>query len=130
VSSEQLGSLVPLVLIVAAAYLLLIRPARKRAQDVNNLQRSLTVGADVMLTSGIFGSVVGIDDDKVGVQVADGVVLTVHRGAIAKVVSEVSEVASYEDGYDDDAASTDDTSDSAAAPDADDSSDPDSRGAH
>jgi preprotein translocase subunit YajC len=123
VSSETLSSLVPIVLIVAAAYLLLIRPARKRAQDVNALQRSLTVGADVMLTSGIFGSVVRIDDDQIQVEVAPGVVLTVHRGAIAKVVNEV---ASNDDSYVGDVEGPGDPSDPESTPD----TDPDSRGAH
>jgi preprotein translocase subunit YajC len=118
---------VPLVLIVGAAYLLLIRPARKRAQDVNVLQRSLTVGADVMLTSGIFGSVVGIEDDQLRIEVAEGVVLTVHRGAVAKVVTEV---ASIDNGFDGDVESAGDESLSDPTAEPDHGPDPDSRGAH
>lgn len=125
-SSEQLGSLLPLVLILAAAYLLLIRPARKWAQDVNALQRSLAVGVDVMLTSGIFGHVTQIDGERINVEVAPGVVLTVHRGAISKVISEV---ASDRDDGDD---ASPDVESAPGDPDVDTDPGPesDTRGAH
>jgi preprotein translocase subunit YajC len=126
VSSEQLGSLLPLVLILAAAYLLLIRPARKRAQDVNALQRSLTVGVDVMLTSGIFGHVTHIDGDRVQVEVAPGVVVTVHRGAIGKVVGEVASDPDDGDGAPSEAGSVSDD----PAVDTDPGPESDTRGAH
>jgi preprotein translocase subunit YajC len=127
VSSEQLSSLVPLVLILAAAYLLLIRPARKRAHDVNALQRSLEIGSEVMLTSGIYGEVVQIDEERVHVEVAPGVVLTVHRGAISKIVSELpsdvdADAASDEPPYDETAAEP--------SRDDDNGTDTDTRGAH
>jgi preprotein translocase subunit YajC len=96
-SVDQIGPLVPLVLILAAAYFLLIRPARKRAQEANALQRALEVGTDVMLTSGIYGEVVQIDEEQMHVEIAPGVVVKVHRGAIGKIVGELP---SYQDAAD------------------------------
>ena len=46
------------------------------------MQRGLAVGDEVMLTSGIFGTVRALDDDTVSLEVADGVTLRVVRAAV------------------------------------------------
>lgn len=50
------------------------------------MQSSLDVGDEVMLTSGVFGTLRALADDHVLVEVADGVTLKVLRGAIGSVV--------------------------------------------
>lgn len=85
-SADQIGPIVPLVLIAGVFWLLILRPARRRQQDAARLQRSLGVGDRVMLTSGVFGTVTGLEDESFQIEVAPGVVLTVHRQAVAKVV--------------------------------------------
>ncbi len=84
-SPDAITQLLPLLLLVVLLYVLVIRPARRKARQVSSLQAALKVGDDIMLTSGIFGSVAGLDDDRVHVSVADGVVLTVHRGAVGEI---------------------------------------------
>jgi preprotein translocase subunit YajC len=86
---KVLSQLLPIILLVVLLFLLVIRPARKRAQHVSKLQADLSQGDEVMLTSGIFGTVTSMADDRVYVTVADGVVLTCHRGAIAEIVRDV-----------------------------------------
>ncbi len=88
-SPDTLAQLLPLLLLVVLLYVLVIRPARRKARQVSSLQAALTVGDDIMLTSGIFGSIAGLDDDRVRVTVSDGVVLTVHRGAVGEIVRDV-----------------------------------------
>ena len=83
---EQVAGLLPLVLIAVVFWLLVIRPARRRQHDAATLQRSLAVGDKIMLTSGIFGSVVDIGTESLDVEVATGVVLSAHRQAVAKIV--------------------------------------------
>lgn len=103
-SSNDLASLLPLVVLLVLGYLLFIRPARKRAQEVSALQNALSTGDEVMLTSGIFATVVDVLDDKVRVVIADGVIVTVHRGAIAKIIRDVVDDTPYDDApYEDDA---------------------------
>lgn len=85
----SVANALPIVVLMLLAYLLYLRPARKRAQEVSVMQQSLSAGDDVMLTSGIFGrvqSVAGDDDATVTVEISPGVVVTVHRGAIGKIV--------------------------------------------
>ncbi len=86
---DVVANLVPIALLLILLYVLVIRPARKRAQKVTTLQAALSVGDDVMLTSGIYAHVVAVEDDRVKVSVADGVVVTVHRGAIAQLINDV-----------------------------------------
>ena len=85
-TSEQLGTLLPLLLLVVVFWLLILRPARRRQQEAARLQGGLAVGDRVMLSSGIFGTVVALADETFDVDVAAGVVLTVARPAVARVV--------------------------------------------
>ena len=80
------AQLLPVVVILVLAYLLMVRLPRKRARQVAELQAALSVGDQVMLTSGIFARVQAIVDEKVDVEIAPGVVVTVHQGAIGQIV--------------------------------------------
>jgi preprotein translocase subunit YajC len=85
---KGVAQLLPIVLLLLFAYVVLFRVPRKRAREVSMLQSTLTDGDQVMLTSGIFGRVEAIIDDKIDVEISPGVVITVHRGAIGKIVRE------------------------------------------
>ena len=87
--SGDVANLLLIVVFVVFAYVVLIHPARKRARAVTALQEALSAGDRIMLTSGIFGRVVNIDGDSVHVEVAPGVVLTAHRGAVGKIVTDI-----------------------------------------
>ncbi len=76
----------PLVLVVFAFWLLVLRPARNRQKEFMATQSALAPGSRVMLASGIFGELVAVKDDEVDLRVAPDVVLTVARQAVAKVV--------------------------------------------
>lgn len=83
---EGLVSLLPLVGIALLFWLLIIRPAQRRQRELGRMQSSLDVGDEVMLTSGVFGTVRLIADDHLMVEVADGVTIKVARAAIGSVV--------------------------------------------
>ena len=86
--ASQLEAYLPLVLLVGVGYLLLIRPARKRAQATAALQSALSAGDEVMLSSGFFGTVVDIQDEVVHVELTPGTVVRVHRGAVTQIVKD------------------------------------------
>jgi preprotein translocase subunit YajC len=119
---DSVGALVPFVLIVAAFYVLIIRPARTRQRTQQRLVDQLSVGARVMTTSGLFAVVEAVEDDGVLLEVAPGVTMRFTKAAVARILPEPD--------ADDDAAE-DDAGDSAADSDADDAPDaalePDSR---
>ena len=80
------AQLLPVVVILILAYVPMVRLPRKRARQVAELQAALSVGDQVMLTSGIFARVHAIVAEKVDVEIAPGVVVTVHQGAIGQIV--------------------------------------------
>jgi|GEM_PF-1239246 len=78
-STSSSGSLTPflvLILIFAGAYLLFIRPRNKRNRAQQATLRQVSIGDEVMSAGGIFGTVVSVSPDSVGVEVSPGVVMT------------------------------------------------------
>lgn len=123
----DLQALLPLVLLLVLAYFLMIRPARKRAQETAQLQSALSVGDDVMTTSGIFGRVVEATDEHVGLEVAVGTVIRVHRGSVGKILTDTPATdAAVGEAEVDSGSSLDSDHDSDSAPQ-DDSLGPDDR---
>jgi preprotein translocase subunit YajC len=87
---KELVSLLPLLLILGLFWLLAIRPQQRRNAALAQLQSSLEIGDEVMLSSGFIGTVRGFDDDRVQLELADGVVVQVVRGAVNRVVEPVA----------------------------------------
>jgi preprotein translocase subunit YajC len=79
-------SLIPLALIVVVFWLFVIRPARRRQMASAAMQSKLRVGAEVLLTSGIYGRVNELDAESMQLMVAPGVTLRVHRQAVMNLV--------------------------------------------
>lgn len=52
------------------------------------MQSTLEVGDEVVLTSGVYGTVRGLDESVANVEIADGVTIRVARGAVGQVVSD------------------------------------------
>ena len=91
--------LLPILGIALLFWFLIIRPQQKQRKAVQSMQASLEPGAEVMLTSGVYGTISRIEDEKVWIDVADGVTLTVAKGAVGQVVQprEVEPAADRED---------------------------------
>jgi preprotein translocase subunit YajC len=67
-------------------YLLLIRPQRSQQRRHQDLLKALKVGDEVITAGGIYGDVVGVEDDKVHVLIAEDVEIEVARRSIATVL--------------------------------------------
>jgi preprotein translocase subunit YajC len=81
-------SLPLLILVVLAFVVLFVLPSRQRkkvAANAQAMQDSLTVGTPVMLTSGIHGTVAGLGEGTIDLEVSPGVVITVARPAILEI---------------------------------------------
>jgi preprotein translocase subunit YajC len=77
------------ILIPVAMYFLLIRPRRRMMRQQQQLQRSVEVGDEVLLTSGMYGFVTGFEEgsDVVWVEVDDDVQVRVTRAGISGKVA-------------------------------------------
>jgi len=89
--SNPILSMLPLVLIFAAMYFLLLRPQRKRQKEIANLQSSIAEGDEVIMNSGIYGFVSAIEDDLLWIEIAEKVEVRVTKGSIARKVSATAE---------------------------------------
>lgn len=111
--------LIPFVLILLAFYLLIIRPARSRSRAALELQERLAPGVEVMTTSGMYGTIVEIDEDSISLEVAPGTTIRFAKAAVGQVRSpELADAASDADDADDGGAGdgTQDTRDVSADP--------------
>ena len=95
---QEFVSLLPIVGIALLFWLLIIRPASKRQKALSRMQDALEIGDDVMLSSGIYGTLATLEGDNVHVVVADGVTIKVARGAIASVVPNETATETPEEG--------------------------------
>jgi preprotein translocase subunit YajC len=83
---EQLATFLPLILIFAVFWLLIIRPQRRRQREMADTQSSLVPGSEVMLGSGIFGTVSAVSDETLQLEVSPGTQLKVARQAVVRVI--------------------------------------------
>jgi preprotein translocase subunit YajC len=96
-------------ILVAAFYLLFIRPARARTRALTQLQESLTPGAEVMTTSGMYATVASVESDAVVLEISPGVTIRFAKAAVARVIpadvpdddESVAEVESADDATSD-----------------------------
>jgi preprotein translocase subunit YajC len=84
---NDLAALLPLVAILALFWFMVIRPQQRRQREVAALQSSIQVGQRVMMSSGVYGTVTSITDDRARLEIAPGTEIEIARAAIAKVDS-------------------------------------------
>ncbi|WP_040797170.1 preprotein translocase subunit YajC [Nocardia higoensis] len=78
--------LFPLLLVVLLVPMFLgIRRQKREAEKVAAMQEDLKVGDSVITTSGLWGTVVDVDEDTVDLEIAEDVVTTWLRQAIREV---------------------------------------------
>jgi len=78
--------LFPLLLVVLLVPMFLgIRRQKREAEKVATMQEELKVGDSVVTTSGLWGTVVDVDEDTVDLEIAEDVVTTWLRQAIREV---------------------------------------------
>jgi preprotein translocase subunit YajC len=72
---------------------LMFRNGRKRQRDAAAMTSGLKPGAEIMTSSGIFGTVLSIDEaeNRITLQTGPGSELTVHRQAVSRIVTPVAD---------------------------------------
>ena len=82
------GSFVPLILIFAIMYFLLIRPQQKKLKDHQKMVSNVRRGDQVVTQGGIIGKIAKVKDDgEVEIEIATGVKVRVVKSTIAQVLS-------------------------------------------
>jgi preprotein translocase subunit YajC len=81
------GAFIPLILMFAIFYFLLIRPQQKKAKQHRELLSALKEGDKVVSSGGLHGTITGIKDDVVTMEIAPKIRVKVSRGSVAGIVS-------------------------------------------
>jgi len=86
---QGIESLIPLILIFAIMYFLLIRPQQKKLKEHQMMVAALRRGDQVITQGGVMGKVVKVKDEasEIEVEIAAGVTVRVVRATIATVVN-------------------------------------------
>ncbi|RED38895.1 MULTISPECIES: preprotein translocase subunit YajC [Paenibacillus] len=84
------GLILPLVLMFAIFYFLLIRPQQKKQKTRTSMLSALKKGDKVVTIGGLHGTIMEITDDIVVLRVNDVTKLTFDRGSISHAVSSSS----------------------------------------
>ena len=84
--ANPIVAFLPLVLMGAVFYFLLIRPQSQRRKAQMQMQNQLDVGDEVITTAGIYGTITEIDDDYgiITLEVAPDTELRFSRAAVAQ----------------------------------------------
>ncbi len=81
--SSQIMAFLPLILLFAVFYFLLIRPQQKRARTHKQFIEGLKKGDRVVTSGGMYGTITGVTDDAVTIEIAEKVRIKVLKSAIA-----------------------------------------------
>lgn len=81
----QWTTFVPLILLFAVFYFLLIRPQQKRQRDHEKLIQTVKKGDQVVTSGGIHGVVANVKENTFTVRIADGVKVEVSKSSITNV---------------------------------------------
>jgi preprotein translocase subunit YajC len=88
----------PLILIGAVFYFLLIRPQQKKMKEHNAMLDAIRRGDRIVTGGGIVGTVARVNDNELLVDISQDVRVTVMRGTVADVLSKTEPVANDKPG--------------------------------
>lgn len=95
-----MGTVIVVVLLVALFWLLIVRPQRRQAADQRELLELLEPGDEIVSAGGLYGVITAIDGDELQVEIADGLVVRMARGAVAGLVEHEEDAETTPDADD------------------------------
>lgn len=84
-----ISTLVMFGLIIAIFYFLILRPQQKRQKERQKMLEAVKKGDKVVTAGGLHGTVAGLDEKTILLQVSDNVKMKFDRSAVASITREV-----------------------------------------
>ncbi len=84
----MISNLVLFGAIIAIFYFMIIRPQQKREKQRQAMLSALKRGDKVVTSGGIHGTVIGLEEKTLLVQIADNVKVKVERGSVTTVAQD------------------------------------------
>jgi preprotein translocase subunit YajC len=81
-----LMSMLPLLLMFAVLYFVMIRPQMKKQKEHRSMIEALAKGDEVVTAGGLVGKVSKIGDSYIGVELSAGVEVQLQRSAVVQVL--------------------------------------------
>ena len=85
------AALAPLFIIIIIFYLLLFVPQQRRQKKVQQMQQALKAGDKIVMSCGIYGTVVGVEDDSIQLRVAEQMKIKISKQSVAALQEEPKE---------------------------------------
>jgi preprotein translocase subunit YajC len=85
-AASNLSSFLPIIVMFAAVYFLMIRPQMKRQKEVRAMLAALAKNDEVVTTGGILGRVTKVTDAYVTIEIAPNTEITVQKSAVTTIV--------------------------------------------
>ena len=93
-----MNAVIVVVILFVLFWLFIVRPQRRQAAEQRELIGSLEPGDEIVSAGGLFGVIRSIDGDELHVEIADGLVVRMARGAVAGLVERDEEPESAPEG--------------------------------
>ena len=83
---SMMGMALPFMIMLAVMYFLMIRPQQKKMKEQQSMLSALKDGDEVITTSGIIGTIQGMNDKVVTLEVAKNVQFKILKSQVNQVV--------------------------------------------
>ena len=83
---DSVMQFLPIILMFAVLYFLMVRPQMKKAKEHKTLLESLAKGDEVVTQGGLAGRITKVGDDFVSIAIADNVDIQMQKAAISLVL--------------------------------------------
>jgi preprotein translocase subunit YajC len=83
---QNMLSFLPMILIFAAMYFLMIAPQRKKQKELQKMLTELDTGDEVITSGGIYGEITNKKDDRFVIRIADNTKIEIGKGFVTAVV--------------------------------------------
>ena len=83
---DSVMQFLPIILMFAVLYFLMVRPQMKKAKEHKALLEALAKGDEVVTQGGLAGRITKVGDDFVSIEIADNVAIQMQKGAISLVL--------------------------------------------
>lgn len=87
--NSMLTSLLPLVVLFAIFYFLVIRPQQKQQKEHRNMLANLQKGDKIVTNGGLVCEVIKPEDDFIKVKLNDDVIVRIDRNFVAKKIDKI-----------------------------------------
>ncbi len=81
------GGLMPIILLFAAMYFLMIAPQRKKQKAHDKMLSELKTGDEVVTNGGIFGQITNVKDDRFVLRVSDNTKIEIGKSFVSTVLN-------------------------------------------